>query len=117
MKIPKILALLFLIACGSSDLAEKTADGVILPLARKDDKTPRRMKIEVVAENIFHITAAADSFSLRPSLIVENDDWPQVPFTLSEAGDVVTLSTASLTAKISAQTGEIGFYDATGSAL
>ncbi|RQW05311.1 alpha-xylosidase, partial [candidate division KSB1 bacterium] len=29
----------------------------------------------------------------------------------------VTLSTASLTAKISAQTGEIGFYDATGSAL
>ncbi|MBN1561601.1 DUF4968 domain-containing protein, partial [candidate division KSB1 bacterium] len=118
MKIPKISALLFFLACGSSELAiEKTSDGVILPLARKDDRTPRQMRIQVVDENIFHVTAAAESFSDRPSLIVENVEWPAVPFTLSETGDILTLSTTSLTAKISAKTGEIGFYDANGKSL
>jgi len=94
---------------------KKQVDGIIIELEKKSPTDPKIVKIQVCGENILHVIATPqDSFSSRPSLIVEKHNWEAVPFTITEAGDTVQISTAKITAKVSVQTGEIAFYDKAG---
>ena len=94
---------------------EKQADGIVIELKKQKPTDAKMLKIQVCAENIFHVIAAPrGSFSTRPSLIVENREWPDVPFMVTEADSSVQIITAEITAKVSVQTGEIAFYDKVG---
>jgi alpha-D-xyloside xylohydrolase len=94
---------------------EKQADGIVIELKKQKLTDPKMIKIQVCTEDVFRVIAApADSFSARPSLIVEKSSWQAVPFSVKEQGDAVHISTAKITAKVSTQTGEIVFYDQAG---
>lgn len=111
----KVVVFFLLIAIGIVRPYDQVPDGVIIKLPGGSETAPRLIKIQVITENIFRIVASPEEqFSTRPSLIVEKTDWPVVPFTVEEKGKIIHLSTAKLTAKINAQTGEIGFYDRNG---
>jgi alpha-D-xyloside xylohydrolase len=114
----KILVKLFFIflvtVIGSAQTLEKQSDGLLLDHGDKSGM----LKIQVIDENIFRINATpAKTFSKRPSLIVEKNNRPQVPFYITEEGDQIKISTSKLTARVSGTTGEIGFYDAQGKAI
>jgi alpha-D-xyloside xylohydrolase len=97
---------------------EKKTDSVIFELEKQKPTEPKMLKIQICAENIFHVIASpGDSFSSRPSLIVEKSKQPAVPFTVTQAGDTVEIATTKITAKVSAQTGEIVFYNEAGSLI
>ena len=74
------MLMISLVLCFSAMALEKLDDGVILSVKEVGPNSPKRIKVQVVAENIFHIQAApSDNFSERPSLVVEKTDWPAVP--------------------------------------
>jgi alpha-D-xyloside xylohydrolase len=110
----QVLAFL-LIFVGTALPFDKVADGVLVQLEGAKASSPRLIKIQVIAENIFRVIASpTEQFSTHPSLIVEKTEWPAVPFTVEEQGKTIRLSTEKLTAKINAQTGEISFFDRNG---
>ncbi len=97
---------------------EKQADGIVIKLQKEKATDPKIIKIQVRTENILRIVATpGDSFSSRPSLIVEKRNWKAVPFTITEADDTVQISTAKITAKVLTKTGEITFYDKAGQVI
>ena len=94
---------------------ERLDDGLILALQSSNPNAPQKVKIQVVADNIFHVTASPDvTFSNRTSLIVVKEQWPDVPFTIDENDTEIDLSTDKLTAVITKKNGAITFLDKTG---
>lgn len=113
----KTVLFLFLLTALSVQAFERVDDGVVLHLTPTSATSPKLLKVQVVAENIFRVVASPSEFSERPSLIVENRDWPGVPFSVREAGGQIILATDVLTVKIAKETGEIAFFDRRGKAI
>ncbi len=109
-----IILISLLSGCASQSY-EKQANGIIIKLKKQKPTNPYILKVEVCSENIFRIIASpVESFSDRPSLIVEKHDWENVPYSVKEKGNTVTISTSEMTAKVSKKTGEIAFHDKNG---
>ena len=110
-----LIPIAVLIFSGSGCDDDKRGNGVQVRLDGADPPAPLNIRVQAVDENIIRVTASpGPDFSSRPSLIVENRDWPGVPFEKTENGEILELSTAKLRATISNQTGEIGFYHSNG---
>ncbi len=125
MTIRKWLALFFpvvlvLTGCANSRFKQNTnvtrvSDGVVVRLAQEEAGDPRLMKVEVCDHGILRVVATpGPKFSTKPSLIVPNSDGPVVPFSVQQKGETVQIATGDVTAKVSAKTGEVAFYDAGG---
>ena len=73
---------------------EKQKDGVFFELTKQKNTDVRWMKIQVCADNIIRVIASpVDSFSTRPSLMVEKTEWEKTPFTVKESGAWVEIAT------------------------
>lgn len=106
-----ILSFLFLLI-QSAGAYEKLDDGVLIELTPKSETDPARMRVQVCGEGIFRVTATREAeFSSRESLIVLQDSLPETAFSITEADGVVSVSTAKLTARVDAATGEVTFCD------
>lgn len=101
-----IAALLALAGCAQNGY-EKQADGVVVRLANE----PAVTKVQVCAENVIRVVAAPGEFSTRPSLIVADNEWKPVPYSVQRKGDTLKIATAKVVAKVSVKTGEVAFYD------
>lgn len=115
MRLLYLFILMILTLCMSTLAVERTDDGLVLSLDSARHNAPQKIRVQVVSDNIIHVQASPlDSFSERPSLIVENTEWPKTPFTVSEQENIISLETNSLVLKISQETGEINYFDKNG---
>ena len=109
------LFIFLMILCSSVMPYEKLSDGFLLQLDETAPGGTKLVKLQVIAENVFRVAAAPQAgFSQRASLIVEKTDWPDVPFSIAEHGDVISISTNQLTARINSESGEVSFFDGEG---
>ncbi|MCO6477773.1 MAG: DUF5110 domain-containing protein [Phaeodactylibacter sp.] len=100
------------------DNYEKLEDGVLIRLPEGAPDAARMVKLQVVTPDIMHVTATPeDTFSRMESLIAIEKERPAVEWSLKEEGGNIILNTASLSATISRQTGEVTFKDKDGQLL
>lgn len=115
-----VAAFVLLNACEKrSGTYEKLPNGVLITLPEKGENDVRSLKLEVISNKIIHVMASqSTTFSKFPSLMVEHKERTSVDWTANEdkKGEV-TLSTDSLTARVSLFTGEITFTDKAGNVI
>lgn len=114
--IPVIL-MLVVASCGTTSY-KKLKDGIVVRVKNKVDNTEQSVRLQVVTENIVHVTAIPGTkFSEVKSLMII-DKLPKIPdFTVKQNGDTVILKTNALNAEVLTSTGEIIFSDSTGKVL
>lgn len=103
-------------ACSSS--VDKTDNGVVIRLKSLPKNQAKTIRLEVISDDIIRVSASpADTFSTKPSLIV--DDFPALKkeWSYSETPADVLLKTATLSVNVSKETGEIVFSDTNGRIL
>jgi alpha-D-xyloside xylohydrolase len=109
-----ILAAVSITGCSNSDI-KKYSNGVAIKLKKQKVTDPHMIKIQVCSQNIIRVTASPIStFSSRPSLIVKQTHWPEVPFIVQKQNNAIRISTSKITAEVSTLTGEISFCDNSG---
>lgn len=97
---------------------EIEGDGVLFKIEKQRDTDARWMKIFVCTEDIIRVVASPDeSFSTRPSLIVDKVDWEPAAWSVNEKGSRVDISTPKLTVRVRPETGAVAFYDANGTLI
>jgi alpha-D-xyloside xylohydrolase len=107
-------AVLFLIS-GLTNAFEKQADGVVIQLKKAKSTDAGLVKIQVCAEDIFRVMAAPEkSFSPRPSLMVDKINWPAVKWSVKKEDGEIVISTATMTARVDKEKGNVAFYRADG---
>ncbi len=75
----------------------KLADGIIVRIVNAKRAAARLIKIQVVADNIFHITATPlDSFYTETSLILDDKKRPAVKWEIKESKGEVILFTQNV---------------------
>jgi alpha-D-xyloside xylohydrolase len=97
---------------GRNNRVVRLGDGVIVFL-----KNPAAgsVKLQVVTDQIIHVTASADSnFSSSPSLMVLNNLPTYTKWTSEESEETVTVKTSSISASLIKSTGEVVFRDKAG---
>jgi len=116
---PTLLVLVALVLNGRSSSAyQKQADGVLFEIKKEKETDPRWVKIQVCTEAIIRVVATpSESFSSRPSLMVEKTGWEPVPWSVSEKGHWVEVSTSRLTVRVEQNTGAVAFCDNEGRLL
>jgi hypothetical protein len=87
---------------------EKQEDGVLFELTKRNETDARWMKIQICTENIIRIiTSQEKPFSTRQSLMVAKTTWESVPWTVTEKGDKVEISTSKLTVRVNTKSGAV----------
>ena len=99
-----------------STLAEKnwikTDNGVIINLKGETGKETRLMKVEVLSDQIIHISASpTEAFSMHKSLIAVESQRVIPEFVLASNRNYLVLSTSALKVKVSLNSGEVVFSD------
>lgn len=103
----------------NSGAYRKTDHGVIVNVTKyeKDAASPRLVRLQVVDERIIRVSATAESeFADPQSLIVMKHD-ADIPYSVAQNGDTVSLSTACISANVLASTGEVWFTDSLGKVI
>lgn len=90
----------------------KTTDSVIIRMKARNDPQTRLLRLRVVNDNIFQVTAAPGNiFSVNESLCVTGA-FPATPdFSVKQETDTLVVSTSEASARISLSTGQVVFFD------
>ncbi|HLP15929.1 MAG TPA: TIM-barrel domain-containing protein, partial [Bacteroidota bacterium] len=97
---------------------EKQSDGVLFEIPKHAGSDVQRLKIQICTDDIIRVVASPEnSFSTRPSLMVNKTDWQVIPWTVKENGDQVEIATANVRVRVNAKTGAVAFFDAQGKPL
>lgn len=93
---------------------QPTENGVIVRIQQKDENQPQLVRLQVVGEKLIHVSATPlEKFSNEKSLIVIPPE-EQVPFTVLQSGDTISVSTQEVKASVLSSTGEVWFNDKNG---
>jgi len=102
----------FLVTGCSSQGWEEIPSGVVINLKGKTGQDTRKLKLEVINDQIIHIVASpVAGFSGDKSLIVDGSRIESPSFEVETAGDTLVISTSKIKARVSLITGQIVFYD------
>ncbi|MDZ7347069.1 MAG: DUF4968 domain-containing protein [candidate division KSB1 bacterium] len=94
---------------------ERQSDGVLISIDSPGSDAPKRVKVQVIKENIFRVVATpTDTFSTRPSLMIEKKQFPPTRFMVSESVQKIRIKTAAAAAEIDKKNGRVEFFDRTG---
>lgn len=116
-------ACLFFCFIGLSTLAQlpqvqKLDDGVLIALNNSRCSVSQNIRIEVVADNIIHVTSAVPgSANPRPSLMRVDTLRKRGGWKMSQQGETVTIRTSQLNANVSLSTGVVSFTDTKGNPI
>ena len=118
MKLKSTSAYLFsgmLLAACSSTGYQLTDDGsgVVVSVKQAQPTDVRKVRVEVMGEKLFHVSATPKEFSEAQSLIVV-PQTQKADFTVSEEGDDIVVKTSQVSALVSRTTGQVRFFDAQG---
>lgn len=106
-----------LVGCGSASFQKKT-DGIIISLKQKTSLDTRTIRLKVINDNIFHISATPErSLPDFKSLIATTQPNLQTKWSVLQKGDTVILETATTRAMTLLSTGEISFTDLKGNLI
>ena len=106
-----------LISC-TPDSVQKIENGLIVTLPATDRGIPHKMKVEVINQNIFRVSATPKpSFPSRNSLIIVDQKEDNPRFSLSRSSEFIEISTEHIKAKVSLESGAIHFTDLEGNTL
>ncbi|MDA3879527.1 MAG: DUF5110 domain-containing protein [Prolixibacteraceae bacterium] len=110
---PLIIALFVLGSCNNNTY-EETDSGIIVPVASNGEK----VRLQVYDESVVQVTIAKpdEDFREEESLVVVAKPG-HTDFTADETESHVSLSTASITARVNKKSGEIYFTDSQGNVL
>ncbi|MBN1155316.1 DUF4968 domain-containing protein [candidate division KSB1 bacterium] len=109
---------IFLLNSSCIHAFERKSDGVLLEIEKKKETDPRWMRIQICSDDIIRIVATpADTFSTRPSLMVNNSEWESASWSLDEKEDYLEIATSLLTVRVDKLTGSLTFLDTTGQLL
>ncbi|MCX6333042.1 MAG: DUF5110 domain-containing protein [Bacteroidia bacterium] len=110
-KILLLPAIFFVLASCMPHRWQKTDNGVVIKVPDKTGCGARRISIEIITDNIIHVTAfPKNSFSKEKSLCII-DEAHSTPFKITEKDESLLLSTAGIKAEVSLKTGRIIFRD------
>ena len=91
---------------------EKQPDGVLFKMQKQNETDANWIKIQVCNDDIIRVIASpVDSFSHRPSLMVDKKNWEPVKWTVNENGSTVEISTSNVVVHVDTITGAVAFYD------
>ena len=97
---------------------QKLSNGVLINLNATIPNNAKQLKLEVISDKIIHVLAGADEKLNEPLSLA------RVPFNSAaskwqyvQTGDIVSLKTNALIAKVSVQTGAVTFTDLTGKVI
>ena len=108
-----LLAGLILGSC-SGKIYEQTDDGVIVKVQKSGEHGARLVRFQVMGDKLIHVSATPENkFADSQSLIVVPKE-KQTPFTVSQQGDTVVVSTKDVKAFALCSTGEVWFTDENG---
>lgn len=108
------LLCLFLSACQSTKV-ENNADGITVCMNTSSAHMPKRIRLQVITENIIRVTASPDMvFSKRESLINVHPETLQTGWIISQSKQEVSIITSALRATVSLKTGEVSFFNKEG---
>ena len=118
MKLKSTSAYLFsgmlLAACSSTGYQLTDDDsGVVVSVKQAQPTDVRKVRVEVMGEKLFHVSATPKEFSEAQSLIVV-PQTQKADFTVSEEGDDIVVKTSQVSALVSRTTGQVRFFDAQG---
>lgn len=121
MKKVKLIILLltcFVVAVMNAQSFEREGNSILIKLGKQSETDPALLKVEVCTDNIIRITASpGESFSTRPSLMVDKTEWEEVGWSIIEKNNWLELSTSKLDVKINVKNGAVEFYDKNGNTL
>jgi alpha-D-xyloside xylohydrolase len=107
-----VVCLLALAGAYADETYHRTADGVVLQPANGPAK---RVRLQVMSDRIVRVTAVpTESLDLPASLMVTARPSAGVTFKVQRVGKKLRLSTKSLVAELSLDTGTVSFLDAQG---
>lgn len=70
------------------------------------------LKINVLDSAIMQVRySLVDNFSSKSSLILEDKEWDEVSFDVTEKNNQIVISTNKMKAHVNTETGEVAFYD------
>ncbi|MBC9796630.1 TIM-barrel domain-containing protein [Sinomicrobium weinanense] len=120
MKNPKkllnLLVPLIFAACAESPY-QKTDDGVIINVKQQQETGTRKVRLQVLGEELIHVSATPEKEFPRDSSLIIVPGLRTVPFTIDDTGDSITLSTAKLKAAVSKSDGGTRFKDKAGKVI
>ncbi|MCK4750730.1 MAG: DUF4968 domain-containing protein, partial [Bacteroidales bacterium] len=97
---------------------KETDQGIIVTLPSSKASAPHQVKIEVITEDIFRVSATPeDSFPGRNSLIIVPGQSFDVPYTVTETDKAVEIATESIKAIVSLKNGSVDFTDRDGNPI
>ena len=112
-----ILILISFFSCTNQGY-EKTFDGVIVNLQQRKKYEVKKVRLQVVNDNIIHVSATPEKrFSTEESLIIDKHSGNNPQFVVEETDSVLILKTASLHVKVQRYSGEIVFTDVQGNTI
>jgi alpha-D-xyloside xylohydrolase len=111
-----VLTALLIAGCGRQPGYEKIDDGVIVHV--KAGKGTKSVRLQVITDDIIRVTASpSETFSTRSSLMVVRRLKGKGDWKLAADSDKITLTTRSLRAIVSSESGAVKFIDSTGRPL
>jgi len=108
--------LLSLLMAGcSSSTYQKTDEGIMVTVKKRDNNEQHHIRLQVVNDRIIHVSATPEEdFSTAKSLITVPGLEYSGKFEVSVDSCFVILSTAALDAKVHKQSGEVSFFNKEG---
>ncbi|HEY9261160.1 TIM-barrel domain-containing protein [Chitinophaga sp.] len=115
--IPIVLMTLLTSWCYASQV-DKLADGLVIHLKQRAPNGAKQVRLQVVSDKVIHVTATpGDQFDTTPSLMAIDIKGNAIKWDSEEQTNAVVLKTASLTATVALQTGEVVFRDNAGNII
>jgi alpha-D-xyloside xylohydrolase len=100
-----------LMAGCSSSTYQKTDEGIMVTVKKRDNNEQHHIRLQVVNDRIIHVSATPEEdFSTAKSLITVPGLEYSGKFEVSVDSCFVILSTAALDAKVHKQSGEVSFF-------
>jgi alpha-D-xyloside xylohydrolase len=91
---------------------QKLEEGIILKLNKPQITDARLLRIQICTSSIIRISASpVDSFSSRKSLMVNQEDWAPVTFSVHKKGANLILDTDKISVQVDTLTGALKFFN------
>ena len=112
-----ITTTLLILLAGSlsgANIFTKTPQGVTIAVKKHIPGQTALVRLQVMGEKIIRVSATAEEHFPDPQSIVVIPQHTSTPYSVSEEGDTVTVSTSMIKAKVNGITGEVWFTDIAG---
>ncbi|QCX37640.1 DUF5110 domain-containing protein [Aureibaculum algae] len=107
----------FLLTSCTATQYTKMEDGFILDFKQNSSKEAKKIRIQVLGEELIHVSATSELMFPKDSSLIIVPEIPTVPFTIDEVADTIVLTTSKLKVLVSKENGGVKFKDTDGNLI